>query len=206
MKITMKHIWWVKLFIHGVNVAFFADLIWSTFSYKFGADPLDGITHFTGIAALNALFITLAISPIAQICKQGFLIKCRRVIGLYSFFWATLHVFTYFSLNLGFNFSLLGEEIIDRPYLALGAISWLILFSLAITSTSKIQRKLGKQWQRLHNTVYLAVILASIHFYWSVKSEIIEPLIYIFCALILLAIRWKRIKKILFTPTDKKNS
>lgn len=200
MKITGRHIFCIKIAIHGINVAFLAELVWLTFSYQFGADPVDGITHFTGIAALNTLFITVMISPLARISKQGLLIKCRRVMGLYSFFWATLHMFTFFSLNLGFNYSLLGEEIISRPYLTLGAISWLILFALALTSITKIQRYMGRKWQRVHNTVYLALILAPIHFYWAAKSELIVPYSYLFFALVLLGVRWKTIRKIIGFP------
>lgn len=203
MKITTNHILWLKIAIHSLNAVFFADLLFLTFSYKFGADPVDGITHYTGIAALNTLFITLTISPLAHFFKQGALLQCRRVLGLYCFFWATLHLFTYFALNLRFNFSLLGEEIINRPYLTLGAICWLILCALAITSNRLIQRRMGKKWQHLHNMVYVALILAPIHFYWSAKSELIEPYIYLFYAFILLNFRWKKIRKMVFVSTNK---
>lgn len=191
--------------IHFLNAFFFLFLLYSTFSYQFGADPLEGITHFTGMAAINTLFLTLMISPFIRFTGQRLLIKCRRLLGLYCFFWATLHMLTYFALDLGFNFSLLGEEIIHRPYLTLGAISWFILFALALTSTKKVQRLMGKKWQSLHNSVYLALFLTPIHFYWSVKSEIIEPLLYLFFALILLSLRWKALKRIFLTPTHKRS-
>lgn len=197
MWITSKFILNIKILIHATNISFFLWLIWLIFDNQLGADPVNGILRFTGISALNTLFLTLMISPIIAITKQGLIIKCRRLIGLYCFFWASIHMLTYFSLDLGFNFSLFGEEILKRPYLTLGAICWLILLSLAITSTAKMQRKMGRTWQLLHYSVYIVLIVAPIHFYWSTKSEIFEPSIYFIIALVLLSLRWKKIKRIL---------
>lgn len=203
MKLTQKHLFWIKVAIHFLNIVFFASLLYLTFSYQFGADPIEGITHFTGIAAINTLFITMMISPLARWTKQGLIVQCRRLMGLYCFFWATLHMLIYFSLDLGFNFSLLGEEIIHRPYLTLGAISWVILLALALTSTKKIQKQMGKKWQKLHNTAYLILVLTPIHFYWSAKSEVMEPFIYLILAFVLLGLRWKRIKRIFLPSRDE---
>ncbi|WP_028022639.1 protein-methionine-sulfoxide reductase heme-binding subunit MsrQ [Enterovibrio calviensis] len=202
--LTAKHIVWVKALIHGISLLFFANLVWLVLNNKFGADPVDGITHYTGIAALNTLMVTMFISPIARYAKQGLLIRCRRVVGLYSFFWATLHLLTYLALDLTFSFSLLGSEILSRPYLTVGAICWVILFALTVTSTSRIQRKMGAKWQKLHHYVYLALVLAPIHFYWSSKSELIEPSIYFLLAISLLAVRWKTLKRIVFRPALKR--
>ncbi len=121
--------------------------------------------------------------------------KCAEIPPLYCFFWATLHMLAYIALNLGWNFSLFAEEIVKRPYLTLGIASWLILLILTITSNLYAQRKLGKHWQSIHNWVYLVLILAPIHYYWSVKSEIITPSIYIAVALLLLGLRWKKFKR-----------
>ncbi|KXF83177.1 protein-methionine-sulfoxide reductase heme-binding subunit MsrQ [Enterovibrio coralii] len=205
MRLTLKHIFWVKVAIHLVSLTFVADLVWQTLQGGFGADPVDGITHYTGIAALNTLIVTLIISPLARFTKQGLLVRCRRLVGLYAFFWATLHMLTYFSLNLGFDFSLLGSEIVKRPYLTVGAVCWIILFALAVTSTARIQRTMGAKWQKLHNSVYIALILAPIHFYWSTKSEVIEPAIYLLLAASLLLIRWKTLKRIVFRPAMRRS-
>ncbi|WP_325894586.1 protein-methionine-sulfoxide reductase heme-binding subunit MsrQ [Grimontia sp. NTOU-MAR1] len=204
MRLTPNHITVIKVLVHLVSLSFAANLVNLVLSGRFGADPVDGITHYTGLAALNTLAITMLISPIARFSKNGLLVRCRRLIGLYAFFWATLHMLTFFALDLTFNFSLLWTEILSRPYLTFGAISWLILFALTITSTAKIQRRMGAKWQQLHNLVYVALIIAPVHFYWSSKSELIEPSIYILLALTLLAIRWKTLKRIVVRPVFKR--
>ncbi|MCG7496509.1 protein-methionine-sulfoxide reductase heme-binding subunit MsrQ [Vibrio sp. Of7-15] len=195
MKLLPKHITVLKAFVHAINLACLSWLVLAVLGDRLGADPIQALSHFTGKAALNMLIVTMLISPVARHFKQGMLVRARRMIGLYSFFWALLHLSVYAWLDLGLNLSLLGEELIKRPYLTIGAVSWLVLFALAITSTQKIQRKMGKRWQTLHNWVYLAVILSPIHYYWSVKSGITEPLIYILISLALLALRWKTFKR-----------
>ncbi|MBV7296669.1 protein-methionine-sulfoxide reductase heme-binding subunit MsrQ [Enterovibrio paralichthyis] len=200
MRLTLKHTVWIKVLIHGVSLGFLAQLVWLTLSQAFGADPVDGITHFTGLAALNTLLLTMLISPVARYFKQGMLVRCRRVMGLYTFFWATLHMLTYFALDLSFNLALMGEEIVSRPYLTVGAVCWVILLALTVTSTAAIQRKMGAKWQSLHNWVYLVLLLAPIHFYWSQKSEILEPSLYIILAFALLSFRWRSLKRIFARP------
>ncbi|PSW71664.1 protein-methionine-sulfoxide reductase heme-binding subunit MsrQ [Photobacterium sp. GB-50] len=195
LKLTPQHITCLKVTIHAVSLFFLTVLVLQTFNGGFGADPVKDIEHFTGKAALNTLFITMLISPIAMYLKQGALVKTRRVLGLYSFFWALLHLSVYVSLDLGFDWALVGEEITQRPYLAIGAISWLILLLLTLTSTQKLQRILGARWQKLHNWVYLALILSPIHYLWSVKSGITEPVIYIVIASLLLLSRRDKFKR-----------
>ncbi|WP_192928607.1 protein-methionine-sulfoxide reductase heme-binding subunit MsrQ [Photobacterium alginatilyticum] len=195
MKITPRHITGLKVIIHLVSLSFLAMMIAQTLTGGLGAVPVEGLSHFTGKAALNTLMITLLISPIARRFKMGQLVKVRRLVGLYSFFWAAIHLLVYLALDLSFDVSLLASEIVDRPYLTVGAISWLILFALAVTSTQGMQRRLGPKWQKIHNWVYLALLLAPIHYYWSVKSGLAEPAIYIAGALILLAFRHKTFRR-----------
>ncbi|MEH6530959.1 MAG: protein-methionine-sulfoxide reductase heme-binding subunit MsrQ [Photobacterium frigidiphilum] len=195
MKLSPRHIFWLKVVIHIVSLGFLLLLVGQTLTGNLGADPIQGISHFTGKAALNMLMITLLLSPLARYFKQGALVRVRRLVGMYSFFWAALHLSGYLILDLGLDWQLLGSEIVSRPYLTLGAISWIILASLAITSTQGMQRRLGRRWQKLHNWVYLALLLAPIHYYWSVKSGIVEPGIYILMAITLLSFRWKTFKK-----------
>lgn len=204
-KLKPQHITWLKVLIHAISLLFVAILIIQTFNGGFGADPVKGLEHYTGKAALNTLFLTLLISPIARWGKQAALIKVRRVLGLYSFFWALLHLTVYVSLDLGFNWVLIGEEIIQRPYLAIGAVSWLILLLLTLTSTQKIQRKLGTRWQQLHNWVYIALLLSPIHYLWSVKSGITEPVIYLIVACALLYWRKEKLKRWLSQLGNNRN-
>lgn len=204
MRVTPLQITGIKVMVHFFSLGFVANMAYLVLSNQFGADPVDGLTHYTGLAALNTLIISMLISPIARFTKNGLLVRCRRVVGLYAFFWATLHMLTYFTLDLTLNFTLLGQEIISRPYMTIGFVSWVILLALTITSTAKIQRHMGAKWQRLHNLVYLALILSPIHFYWSAKSELVEPTIYIVLALSLLAIRWKTLKRIVIRPVFRR--
>ncbi|HIF9546393.1 TPA: protein-methionine-sulfoxide reductase heme-binding subunit MsrQ [Photobacterium damselae] len=190
MRITPKQITVIKSMVHIFSLIFMIYFVLLTLQGGFGADPVKGMEHFTGKAALNMLLLTLLVSPLAKVFRQGLLMKLRRMLGLYSFFWATLHFAIYISLDLGFDFSLLGEEIFKRPYLTIGAVCWVILLLLAATSFQKIQRKMGKKWQNLHYWVYLALILAPIHYYWSVKSGLIEPSLYLVVAVLLLI--WRK--------------
>ncbi|ARR51058.1 protein-methionine-sulfoxide reductase heme-binding subunit MsrQ [Photobacterium damselae subsp. damselae] len=190
MRITPKQITIIKSMVHIISLIFMIYFVLLTLQGGFGADPVKGMEHFTGKAALNMLILTLLVSPLAKGFRQGLLMKLRRMLGLYSFFWATLHFAIYISLDLGFDFSLLGEEIFKRPYLTIGALCWVILLLLAATSFQKIQRKMGKKWQTLHYWVYLALILAPIHYYWSVKSGLIEPSLYLVVAMLLLI--WRK--------------
>ncbi|EPT9248534.1 protein-methionine-sulfoxide reductase heme-binding subunit MsrQ [Photobacterium damselae] len=190
MRITPKQITIIKSMVHIFSLIFMIYFVLLILQGGFGADPVKGMEHFTGKAALNMLILTLLVSPLAKGFRQGLLMKLRRMLGLYSFFWATLHFAIYISLDLGFDFSLLGEEIFKRPYLTIGAVCWVILLLLAATSFQKIQRKMGKKWQTLHYWVYLALILAPIHYYWSVKSGLIEPSLYLVVAVLLLI--WRK--------------
>ncbi|SQD04603.1 sulfite oxidase subunit YedZ [Escherichia coli] len=136
-------------------------------------------------------------TSLARYAKQPLLIRTRRLLGLWCFAWATLHLTSYALLELGVNnLALLGKELITRPYLTLGIISWVILLALAFTSTQAMQRKLGKHWQQLHNFVYLVAILAPIHYLWSVKIISPQPLIYAGLAVLLLALRYKKLRSL----------
>ncbi|MNP49611.1 Sulfoxide reductase heme-binding subunit YedZ [compost metagenome] len=144
---------------------------------------------------LKLLLATLMIAPLARYARQPLLIRCRRLVGLWCFAWGTLHLISYSTLELGLsNIGLLGRELVTRPYLTLGIVSWLILLALAATSTLWAMRKLGAKWQTLHNLVYLVAILAPIHYLWSVKTFSPQPFIYALLAVALLALRYKKFR------------
>jgi len=195
VRLSVKQITGLKVVLH---LAGFLPLLWLLLSIDqgwFSADPAKDIQHFTGRMALKFLLGSLLIAPLARYGKQPLLIRVRRLLGLWCFAWATLHLVSYSLLELGIsNLGLLGSELISRPYLTLGIISWVILLALALTSFQKAQRKLGKRWQLLHNTVYLVAILAPIHYLWSVKVYSPQPWIYALIAAILLAWRYKKIR------------
>ncbi|NUW55889.1 protein-methionine-sulfoxide reductase heme-binding subunit MsrQ [Cronobacter turicensis] len=193
MRLTAKQITWLKVALH---LAAFLPLVWLFYAASqglFSADPAKDIQHFTGRMALKLLLATLLVTPLTRLLKQPLLIRTRRLLGLWCFAWATLHLVSYSLLELGLsNLSLLGSELVSRPYLTLGVISWLILLALALTSFQAAQRKLGHRWQTVHNFIYLVAILAPIHYLWSVKILSPQPILYALGAIILLAWRYKK--------------
>lgn len=196
VRLSLKQITGLKVLLH---LAGFLPLLWLLLSIDqgwFSTDPAKDIQHFTGRMALKFLLASLAVTPLARYGKQPLLIRVRRLLGLWCFAWATLHLVSYSLLELGIsNLGLLGSELISRPYLTLGIICWVILLLLAATSFQRAQRKLGKKWQTLHNAVYLVAILAPVHYLWSVKTLSPQPWIYALIAGILLAWRYKKLRK-----------
>jgi len=163
---------------------------------KLTAEPVEYILHYTGIWALRILLLTLAMTPLRLLTKQVVFIKLRRMIGLYVFFYVSLHLLVYTWLDLQLDFAHLWEDIIDRPYITVGFLAWLMLIPLTVTSNKKMIRKLGKKWKKLHQSIYIITILACLHFIWLVKKDLLEPIIYASIAGILLGFRiFKHIRK-----------
>lgn len=197
MRLTAKHIIGLKVCLHLAGLLPFVWLFWAVNHGGLSADPVKDIQHFTGRTALKFLLATLLVSPLTRYAKQPLLIRTRRLLGLWCFAWATLHLTSYALLELGINnLALLGSELVTRPYLTLGIVSWLVLLALTLTSTQYAQRKLGRRWQLLHNFVYLVAILAPIHYLWSVKIISPQPLIYAGLAVLLLALRYKKLRSL----------
>lgn len=192
--ITSTKILLLKLIIHVGALLPLMNLYWLAFGDELGADPVEAVIHFTGIGALNLLLITLTVTPLAKITKQGYLLQIRRVLGLYAFTYALFHLINFLSFEVQFDGALFINEVIKRPYITVGMVAFLLLTALAVTSVNKLKRKMGKSWQRLHNASYLIVLLATVHFYWSVKSELTSPLFYFAMALVLLLFRYKKLK------------
>lgn len=198
MRLTLRHITALKVVLHLAAFLPFVYLFMAASQGWLSADPAKDIQHFTGRMALKLLLATLLVSPLTRYLKQPLLIRTRRLLGVWCFAWATLHLTSYYLLELGYDhLRLLGSELVSRPYLLLGMISWTILFALAITSFQRMQRKLGRRWQTLHNGVYLVAILAPIHYLWSVKVFSPQPVIYAVLAIALLAWRYNKLRKLL---------
>ena len=168
---------------------------WLAVNDNLGADPVEALLHFTGIGALNILILTLLVTPLSQKFKVSWLMQCRRLLGLYGFFYASFHLLTFLFFEVQFDWRLFFAEIVERPYITVGMAAFSILFVLAVTSWSKVKRKLGRKWQSIHNYTNLALLFVAVHFYWSVKSEIIEPAIYIVICLFLLSLRKRKFKQ-----------
>ena len=195
-KITPLGITLIKAIIHLASLMVLAYLYLLIDSGRLGADPVKEMIHFLGKTTLNYLLITLTITPLCKRLKQPLLVRLRRLIGLYCFAWACLHVTAFLWLELDAQWVLLLEEVVKRPYLTLGMLAWLILLALSITSINALKRKMKKSWFTLHHFVYLAVALGAIHYYWSVKSGLTEPIIYFVIVAILLRERSQYFRKL----------
>ena len=159
-----------------------------------GADPVAEVEHRLGLWALRLLLLTLAITPLRQLTGQPVLLRFRRMLGLYAFAYASLHFAAYLALDLRGYWTQVFEEIAKRPYITVGFAAWLLLVPLAVTSTQGWIRRLGRRWGQLHRLVYAIAILAVLHFWWIVKSDYREPLLYAAVLAVLLGWRlWKRL-------------
>jgi sulfoxide reductase heme-binding subunit YedZ len=154
-------------------------LVFEAVTGTLGANPVERITHRTGLATLTLLLAGLAITPLRRWSGVLWLIQYRRLVGLFAFFYGSLHLLTYLWLDQNFSVRAMAHDVVKRPFITMGTLAWLLLLPLALTSTQKSIRSLGKNWVRLHRLVYVAAVSGSIHFYWLVKRDKQEPLLYI---------------------------
>ena len=170
-------------------------LVWAAFGIgdaSLGANPIEKIQDTFGQWGLRFLVITLAVTPLRDWFNLPWLVQLRRMLGLYAFFYVLLHFLNWLVLDQGFYWSGIVEDIGKRPFITIGFTALLMLIPLAVTSTNKMMRRLGKRWKSLHRLVYLISLLAVWHYYWQVKSDVTEPLIYLAIVLVLLGWRaWK---------------
>ena len=202
MVLSLKRIDWtwfgLKSLVHLLALAPAASLLYRALHNKLGADPIAALTHGTGEWALRLLLLSLAMTPLRKILNKSWPIRFRRMIGLYAFFYACLHFCVYLFLDLGSYWSQIGADIIKRPFITVGFTAWLLLIPLAVTSNQWMMRKLKKNWLKLHKLVYIIGVLAVVHYYWLVKSDVREPLIYAGILLALFAVRlvyWYKSRK-----------
>ncbi len=181
-------------------------LIWATVRDQLGADPIAELSHETGQWALRLLLACLAMTPLRRITGHSGWLGYRRMLGLWAFAYASLHLAVYLVLDLGGYWRQILDDLSQRPYIMAGASAWLLLLPLALTSTRAAIRRLGRQWRRLHRLIYPAVIAAGLHFVWLVKADPREPLIYIGITAVLLALRLPLGRRSAATPTTRPNA
>ena len=183
-----------RVIIHLVCLIWLFVVLQKGVSGNLSGDPVQYLLDFTGIGAINLLLLSLTVSPLAEFLKFGQVIVLRKTFGVYSAFFALSHFAVFIAFELQFEWALIISEIIERPYITIGFCALLILTALLVTSFDGIRKKMGRTWQKLHRLVYLALILALLHFLWSIKSNELQPYIYIGIGIILMLLRKKKIK------------
>jgi methionine sulfoxide reductase heme-binding subunit len=167
-----------------------AALIVRGFTDDLGANPIEVITRHLGTWTINFLLITLAVTPLRRLSGWQWVVRLRRMFGLYAFFYALLHFVTYIWLDQFFDLESMLKDVMKRPFITIGALSFLLLIPLAVTSTNNMVRRLGgKRWQLLHRLAYATAIGGVVHYLWLVKKDITQPLLYTVILIALLGMR-----------------
>ena len=186
----MSDVRFAKVIVFVNSVVPLVLLLWDLYHKRVGPNPLDFATKTTGMLTLIFLSLTVAITPLRKIFGVNSLVKVRRMLGLFAFFYGSLHLLTYIWFDRLFNLISVGQDVVKRPFILLGMTAFVLMVPLAITSTNKMVKRVGgKRWARLHRLVYLAAIAGVIHFWMLVKSDTRLPLTFGFILLFLLGYR-----------------
>ena len=170
---------WAKVIVFLLGLAPLAILGWRALHSDLTANPIEFITHFTGDWTIRFLVFTLCITPFRKLLRLPELIRFRRMLGLFAFFYVCLHFSTWLVLDKFFNLSEMWADVLKRRFITVGFTAFVLLIPLAITSTAGWIRRLGgKRWQQLHRAIYIAAVCGVIHYYWLVKSDVRKPLFY----------------------------
>ena len=173
----------------------FLIIIYKIFFNKLGPEPVKEITHFTGEWTLIFICLTLAMSPLKKLTNLNFWVKGRRMLGLFVFFYASLHLLTYVGIDYRFSWQPIFDDVVKKKYIFVGFAAWLLLIPLTLTSSQKMMLLLKQNWKKLHKLIYVIAILGSLHFIWLSKTIYFKPLIYfvIITILLFLRVNFKRI-------------
>ena len=196
IRIAKIYITFARVCIHATSLVWMFVVFQQAFIGTLDGDPVQYLTDFTGIGAINLLLLSLTVSPLAEFLKFGQIIVLRKTFGVYAAIYALSHLAVFIVFELQFEWGLIASEIVDRPYITVGFSALLILTALLATSFQTIKRKMGSTWQKLHRWVYIALVLALVHFLWSIKANELQPYIYICIGALLLFLRRKKIKMI----------
>ncbi len=181
-----------KLWVFALCLLPLARLVYLSASGGLGANPIEFITRSTGTWVLVGLMVTLSVTPLRRLTGRADFIRYRRMLGLFTFFYASLHFMTYIWLDQFFDPTSIVKDIIKRPFITIGFTAFVLLIPLAATSTHAMMRRLGRRWQRLHRLVYAIAVLGVVHYLWLVKKDLTEPLIYgaVLTLLLLMRLPW----------------
>jgi len=183
--------------LHLTAVAWVGYVFYLALSGQILGDPVQYLIDFTGLGAINLLFMSLAISPSARIFKFSQIMILRRPLGVYAAVYGLLHFAVFVAFELQFEMALVFSEVIDRPYITVGFSALVILSVLLISSLNRVKRALGRRWQQIHNWVYVAAPLVLLHFIWSLKTLDLASWLYIMSFVVLIIFRIKNIQKII---------
>ena len=189
-----KHLDLHKALLFGLCTLPLLLILWRGIRGELGPNPVEVLTHETGDWALRLLLLTLAVTPLRQLTGQAVIIRFRRMLGLFAFFYASLHLMVYLWLDQSWGWSEIIDDVLRRPFILVGWLAFMLMVPLAITSTQAWMRRLGRGWKRLHRSVYAIAVLAVLHYVWLVKADLLEPAIYALILALLLVARlpWTR--------------
>lgn len=186
----MKDTRFAKLVLFINALVPLALMLWDLYRHRVGANPLEFVTRTTGMLTLVFLIISLAVTPLRRTTGLNWLVRFRRMLGLFAFFYGVLHLMTYVAFDRFFHLSTVPADIFKRPFIAIGMTAFLLMVPLALTSTDKMVKRLGgKRWAVLHRIVYLSGVLGVLHYYMLVKSDIRLPITFAFVLALLLGFR-----------------
>ncbi len=181
---------WTKVTLFLLCLVPLGALLWRFLTRNLGANPVEFVQHATGDWTLRFLVFTLCITPLRKLLKLPEMIRFRRMLGLFAFFYACLHFLTYIGPDQAFDLSAMWKDVAKRPFITVGFTAFVLLIPLAITSTAGWIRRLGgRRWQMLHRAIYVSAVCGVIHYYWLVKSAVIRPLTY--GAIVGLLLAWR---------------
>lgn len=181
---------WIKVPVFVLCLVPAGLLVWKARHHGLGANPIEYVTHQTGDWTLIFLVLTLSITPARKLLHQPQLIRFRRMLGLFAFFYGFLHFSTWIGLDKFFDFADMLKDVRKRPFITIGFTGFTLMIPLAVTSTAAWIRRLGgKRWQALHRLIYVTAVAGVVHYYWLVKSDVHKPLLYGMVVALLLAYR-----------------
>jgi len=185
----------VKLLVFVAALLPFLFLVYSLLTGALGANPIERLTNETGEWAIRFIMLSLSLTPLRGVLKKAWPVRLRRMLGLYAFFYATLHFCIYFILDQQLDLVAVWQDLSERPYILAGFTALLIFTPLAVTSTRGMVKRLGRRWTLLHRWVYLAATAAVVHYVWLAKGDLIEPFVYLGILFVLLSYRFIKLLK-----------
>lgn len=189
-----RQVAWIKAGLFVLCLVPMARLVYGGFATSLGANPLETITRSTGWWALFLIMATLCVTPLRKLTGANWLLRLRRMLGLYAFFYALAHFITFVWFDHWFDVGEILKDVVKRPFVTVGFAAFLLLWPLALTSTSAMVRRLGRNWQRLHRLIYAIAVLGVVHYWWLVKRDLTEPIVFSLVLAVLLGARlyWRR--------------